>query len=268
MSEIAIPAGTAPAIPVRDTNSLTDYRTMAGRCIRLSRRQLDAILMSLTLPIMLMLMFVYLFGGAINTGGKYVTYVVPGVILLCAGFGSATTAVSVSQDMTGGIVDRFRSMDVSGAAVLGGHVAASLARNTVSTVMVFGVAFGIGFRPHAGLLDWLGAAGVVLLFILAISWLAATIGLLAKSPEAANGFTFFLMFLPYASSAFVPVDTMPSVIRGFARHQPITPITESIRGLLLGTPVGGNPWQAVAWCCGILVVSMAASRLLFARRTT
>jgi ABC-2 type transport system permease protein len=200
MSEFAIAAGAAPD---RETNFLTDYRTMAGRCIRLSRRQLDAILMSLTLPIMLMLMFVYLFGGAIDTGGKYVTYVVPGVILLCAGFGSATTAVSVSQDMTGGIVDRFRSMDVSGAAVLGGHVAASLARNTVSTVMVFGVAFGIGFRPHAGLLDWLGAAGVVLLFILAISWLAATIGLLAKSAEAANGFTFFLMFLPYASSAFV-----------------------------------------------------------------
>ena len=265
MSEFAIAAGAAPD---RETNFLTDYRTMAGRCIRLSRRQLDAILMSLTLPIMLMLMFVYLFGGAIDTGGKYVTYVVPGVILLCAGFGSATTAVSVSQDMTGGIVDRFRSMDVSGAAVLGGHVAASLARNTVSTVMVFGVAFGIGFRPHAGLLDWLGAAGVVLLFILAISWLAATIGLLAKSAEAANGFTFFLMFLPYASSAFVPVDTMPSVIRGFARHQPITPVTESIRGLLLRTPVGSNPGQAVAWCCGILVVSMAASRLLFARRTT
>jgi ABC-2 type transport system permease protein len=245
-----------------------DHGTMAGRCIRLSRRQLDAILMSLTLPIMLMLMFVYLFGGAIDTGGKYVTYVVPGVILLCAGFGAATTAVSVSQDMTGGIVDRFRSMDISGAAVLGGQVAASLARNTASTIMVLGVAFGIGFRPHAGPLDWLAAAGVVLLFILAISWLAAAIGLLAKTPEAANGFTFILMFLPYASSAFVPVDTMPAAIRGFARHQPITPVTESIRGLLLGTPVGSNPGQALAWCGGILLVSIAASRLLFARRTT
>jgi ABC-2 type transport system permease protein len=241
--------------------------TMAARCTRLSARNIDALITSLMLPVMLMLVFVYLFGGAIETGGEYVTYVVPGVILLCAGFGSATTAVTVSQDLTGGIIDRFRSMDVGGPSILAGHVAASALRNAASTVLVFGVAFLIGFRPHAGALDWLAAVGVLIAFVLAISWFAAAIGLIAKSPEAANGFTFVIMFLPYASSAFVPVDTMPSWIQGFAQHQPITPVIETLRGLLLGTPVGSSPWTALAWCGGILAVSIAASGVLFRRRT-
>lgn len=241
--------------------------TMAARCIRLSMRNLDALLTSLMLPVLLMLVFVYLFGGAIETGTTYVTYVVPGVILLCAGFGSATTAVTVSQDMTGGIVDRLRSMDVSGASVLAGHVAASVARNAASAVLVFGVALLIGFRPHAGALDWLAACAILLAFVLAVSWLAAAIGLLARSPEAAGGFTFVVMFLPYASSAFVPVDTMPSWIQGFAQHQPVTPVIESLRGLLLGAPVGSHPWTALVWCGAILAVSVAVSGLLFRRRT-
>jgi ABC-2 type transport system permease protein len=239
--------------------------TMAGRCIRLSLRQIDAVITSLLLPVLLMLMFVYLFGGAINTGGEYVTYVVPGVILLCAGFGSATTAVTVSQDMTGGIVDRFRSMDVGGPAVLAGHVAASVVRNAASTVLVLAVGLAIGFRPSAGALEWLGVAGVLLAFVLAISSLAAALGLLVGSPEAANGVTFIVMFLPYASSAFVPVDTMPSWLQGFAAHQPITPVVETVRGLLLGGPT--EAWTALGWCAGILVVSVAASGALFRRRT-
>lgn len=245
----------------------TDSFTIIGRSLRLSRRNIDALMTSLMLPIMLMLLFVYLFGGAIHTGTAYVTYVVPGVLLLCAGFGSSLTAVSVSNDMTGGIIDRFRSMDVGGAAVLAGHVAASAVRNAASTLLVFGVAFLIGFRPHAGPLDWLAAAAVLLAFILAISWLSAAVGLLAKSPEAAGGFTFFVMFLPYPSSAFVPIDTMPSWIHGFANHQPATPVIETIRGLLLGTPVGTSPWQALAWCGGILAVSIVLSSVLFQRRT-
>jgi ABC-2 type transport system permease protein len=247
---------------------MSDALTMSGRSIRLSMRHLDALITSLFLPVMLMLMFVELFGGAIDTGGgKYVTYVVPGVILLCAGFGSATTAVSVSQDMTGGIVDRLRSMDVGGPAVLSGHVAASVVRNVASTVLVFGVALLLGFRPHAGPLDWLAIVGVLLAFVVAVSWMAAAIGLVAGSPEAANGFTFFVMFLPYASSAFVPVDTMPSWLQGFAAHQPVTPVIETLRALLLGTPVGSAPWTALAWCAGILAVSVAASAALFQRRT-
>ena len=236
--------------------------TMAGRCTRLSARNVDALVTSLMLPILLMLLFVYLFGGAIDTGIAYVNYVVPGVIVLCAGFGSATTAVTVSQDMQGGIVDRLRSMDVGGAAVLAGHAAASVARNAVSATLVLGVALLIGFRPQAAPLQWLAAIGILLTFVLAVSWLSAAIGLLAKSPEAASGFTFLITFLPYASSAFVPVDTMPSWIQGFAQHQPITPVIEALRGLLLGTPVGSSAWTA-----GILTVAVAASGALFARRT-
>jgi ABC-2 type transport system permease protein len=246
---------------------MSDALTLGGRCIRLSARNLDALLTSLMLPVMLMLVFVYLFGGAIRTGTDYVTYVVPGVILLCSGFGSATTAVTVTHDMTGGIVDRLRSMDVGGAAVLAGHVAASVVRNAASTVLVVGVALAIGFRPSAGLLGWLAVAGVLLAFVVAISWLAAAVGLVARSPEAANSFTFFVMFVTYASSAFVPVDTMPSWLQGFAQHQPVTPLIETMRGLLLGTPVGSSAWTALAWCGGLLAVSIAVSGALFQRRT-
>jgi ABC-2 type transport system permease protein len=251
----------------RPAAAMANWQTMAARCLRLTRRNLDLLLTSLLLPIMLMLLFVYLFGGAINTGTRYVTYVVPGVLLLCAGFGAATTAVSVSQDMTGGIIDRFRSMDVGGAAVLAGHVAASVARNTASTVLVLSVAFLIGFRPSAGPQDWLAAAGILLGFILAVSWLSAAVGLLTKSPEAAGGFTFLVMFLPYPSSAFVPIDTMPTWIHGFASNQPATAVIETLRGLLLGTPVGTSPWLALAWCGGILVASVTLSGVLFRRRT-
>jgi ABC-2 type transport system permease protein len=247
---------------------MADVITMAGRCTRLSRRNLEALLTSLLLPVLLMLLFVYLFGGAIRTGTSYVTYVVPGVILLCAGFGSASTAVSVSQDMTGGIVDRLRSLDVPGAAVLAGHVVATVLRNIVSTALVLAVALAIGFRPSAGVVAWLEAAGLLLAFVLAISSLAAAIGLFARSPEAASGFTFVVMFLPYASSAFVPIHTMPSWIQGFARHQPITPVVESVRGLLLGAPVGSNAWIALAWCAALLAASAAASGALFQRRTS
>lgn len=246
---------------------MSDALTMTARCFRLTRRQLDSLLTALLLPVLLMLLFVCLFGGAIHTGTRYVTYVLPGVLLLCAGYGAAITAVSVSQDMTGGIIDRFRSMDVRGPAILAGHVAASIARNIASTVLVFGVACLIGFRPHAGLPGWLAAVGLLLAFILALSWLAAAYGLAVKTPEAANGFMFVVAFVPYASSAFVPIATMPGWLQGFARNQPVTPVTQSLRGLLLGTPVGSAPWVALAWCGGILAVAFAASGVLFSRRT-
>jgi ABC-2 type transport system permease protein len=245
---------------------MRDSLTMTARSLRLSTRQIDALITALALPVLLMLIFVELFGGAIDTGTTYVTYVVPGLMLLCAGYSSGLTAVSVSQDMTGGIMDRLRSMDIRATAVLGGHVAASVARNVVSALLVLAVALLLGFHPHAGVLDWLAAAGVVLAFVAAISWLSAALGLLAASPEAANGFAMLIMFLPYASSAFVPVHTMPSWLRGFADHQPITPITETLRGLLLGTPVGSHAWVALAWCGGIMAVSIALAGVLFGRR--
>jgi ABC-2 type transport system permease protein len=248
---------------------MPDALIMTARCFRLTTRQLDALLTSLLLPVLLMLLFVCLFSGAIHAGtSRYVTYVVPGVLLLCAGYGAAVTAVSVSQDMASGIIDRFRSLDVSGAAILGGHIAASIARNAASTFLVFGVACLIGFRPHAGPAGFLAVAGLLLMYVLAVSWLAAAFGLAVKTPEAANGFMFGVAFLPYASSAFVPVATMPAWIRGFARNQPVTPATEAIRGLLLGTPVGARPWIALAWCGGILAAGVVVSGVLFGRRTT
>jgi ABC-2 type transport system permease protein len=247
---------------------MSDALIMTARCLRLTTRQLDALLTSLLLPVLLMLLFVCLFGGAIHTGARYVTYVVPGVLLLCAGYGAAVTAVSVSQDMASGVIDRFRSLDVSGTAILSGHIAASIARNAGSTFLVFGVACLIGFRPHAGPASFLAAAGLLLMYVLALSWLAAAFGLAVKAPEAANGFMFGVAFLPYASSGFVPIATMPAWIRGFARNQPVTPATEAIRGLLLGAPVGSRPWIALAWCGGILAAGVVLSGVLFRRRTT
>jgi ABC-2 type transport system permease protein len=260
---IAVPAVRA----ARPSPALAGIPVLAARCVRLSRRNVDALITALVLPILMMLMFVYLFGGAISTGTRYVQYVVPGVVLLCAAFGAANTAVTVCQDMTGGIVDRFRSLDVPGRALLAGHVIASIVRNAVSTLLVFGVALLIGFRPDASPLAWAAAAGVLLLFVLAISCLAAAAGLLATSAEAASGFVFAVMFLPYPSSTFVPISTMPAWLQGFARNQPVTPVVTTLRGLLLGTPVGASPWHAVAWCGGILVAAAAISGVLFRRRT-
>jgi ABC-2 type transport system permease protein len=251
---------------LRPTSLAGDSLVMLARSIRLSIRNLDALFTALFLPIMLMLLFVYLFGGAIETGTQYVTYVVPGVIILCAGFGSSLTAVAVTQDMNGGIMDRFRSMDIKGAAVLSGHVVASIARNLLSTVLVLVVAFLIGFRPEASALDFLAAIGVLLLFVLAFSWVSAAVGVVTRSAEAANGFGFFVMFMPYPSSAFVPIDTMPSWIHGFAEHQPFTPVIESVRALLLDQPVGNSIWLALAWCGGILIVAVAGATFAFRRR--
>jgi ABC-2 type transport system permease protein len=254
-------------LALRPASFTRDALVMVARCVRLSRRTVDALIMSLVLPVMLMLLFVYLFGGAIETGGEYVQYVVPGVILLSAGFGAAQTAVSVAQDLKGGIIDRFRTMDIGGAAVLAGHVAASVARNVISTVVVFGVALLIGFRPSATFTQWVAAAGVLLAFMFAISWLSAAMGLLARNPEAAAGFTFFVAFLPYPSSAFVPVQTMPTWLHGFANHQPVTPVIETVRGHLLNLPVGTHVWAALAWCAGIMAASVVLSAVLFRRRT-
>jgi ABC-2 type transport system permease protein len=266
MSDLASHAALRAAM--RQRSAISDAFILTDRCLRLTRRNLDALLTSLILPIILMLLFVYLFGGAIQTGTTYVSYVVPGIVLLCLGFGASLTAVSVSQDMNGGIIDRFRSMDVGGASLLAGHVAASVARNVASTLLVFGVAYLIGFRANASLLDWLAGTGILFLFVLAFSWLSAAIGLLTRSPEAASGFTWLVTFLPYPSSAFVPIDTMPTWLQWFARNQPVTPVIETLRGLLVHTPVTTSPWMALAWCGAILIVAIVLSGVLFQRRTT
>ncbi|MFD3531835.1 ABC transporter permease [Streptomyces sp. NPDC058664] len=246
---------------------MTAASTLAGRGIRLSRRNLDAVITSLMMPIMLMLVFVYFFGGAIDTGTRYVTYVVPGVLVLCAGFGAAGTAVSVSEDMRLGVVDRFRTLDIGGTPFLAGHVAAAVTRNALSTALVLGVAFLIGFRPAATAGGWLAAIGLLLAYITVVSWLSAAVGLVTRTAEAAGAVAFFVMFLPYPSSAFVPIDTMPSWLHGFAEHQPVTPLIESMRGLLLDQPVGNSPWIALGWCAALFAVAVAATGFLFRLRT-
>ncbi|MBB6672481.1 ABC transporter permease [Cohnella nanjingensis] len=237
-----------------------------GRSLRHSLRNTEALIMAIVLPIMLMLLFTYVFGGAIDPSGDYVDYVVPGIILLCAGFGSSSTAVDVAGDMTNGIIERFRTMPIRSMNVILGHVTASLCRNLLATGVVIGMALLVGFRPSAGFLAWLGALGVIALFILAFTWLYAAIGLVAGSPSAASAYGFALLFLPYLSSAFVPTSTMPSWLRGVAEHQPITPVIETIRGLLTGTPIQDQAWWAIGWCLLILIASYVWGSWTFNRK--
>lgn len=224
-----------------------------GRSLRHSLRDGEGLLMAVALPVLMLLMFTFVFGGAIQAEG-YVDFVVPGVILVCAGFGAASVAVSVNRDITRGAMRRFRTMPIPSATVLTGHVVASMIRNLVATGLVVAVAVGIGFRPTTGPLAWLGALLLVTGWIVAITALFAFIGLVSSSPEAANGYGFILLFLPYLSSAFVPIETMPALLQPIARHQPINSLVESIRGLLVGgdVPLGA----AVAWCVGITVVAL------------
>jgi ABC-2 type transport system permease protein len=255
------------------TYAMTDTSVLIGRCVRRSLRDPEAFFTSLMLPVALMLMFVYIFGGAMRTGEAYADYVVPGLIVLCAGFGAGTTAVAVATDMSSGIVDRFRSMPIRASSLLTGHIAASLARNLLATALVIGVGLGVGWRPSASPARWLAAAAMIVLFILSISWLAAAFGLVVRSVEAANSASFVIMFLPYASSAFVPVGTMPAPLRAFAANQPFTPIIETMRGLWMGrtstgAPVGHEALLAVAYCAAILVVSAAGASWLFRHRTS
>jgi ABC-2 type transport system permease protein len=265
MSDLALPVPRAAA--GRSAAGLASTATMITRCLRLGLRNTDGLMTALFLPVMLMLVFVDLFGGALHTGTTYVNYVVPGVLLVCAGFGIGSTAVTVANDMTGSIIDRLRSMNISATALITGHVVASTLRNLISTALVFGVAFAIGFRPSAGPGAWLAAVGLLTLFIVALSWLAAAIGLLARSPEGAGGVTFLIAFLPYPSSAFVPVSTMPGWLQGFAAHQPVSEIIDALRGLLLHGSAGAAAGWAVAWSLGIIAVSVAGASAAFRLRT-
>jgi len=250
----------------RKLSQLATGGVFIGRSLLHSIRNVDAMLMAILLPIMLMLLFTYVFGGAIDPGGNYVNYVVPGIILLCAGFGSSSIAVDVSTDMTNGIIDRFRTMPIRSIHVITGHVVASLVRNLIATAIVIIIALLVGFRSGAGLAAWIGAVGMITLFILTFTWLFAAIGLVAKTPAVASGYGFVVLFLPYLSSAFVPTDTMPVWLQGVANHQPITPVIETIRALLTGAPVQNHIWWAIGWCALILGVSFVWSAWSFRRK--
>ena len=214
-----------------------------------------------------MLLFVYVFGGAIDTGGvAYVDYLLPGIMLITIASGVAYTSYRLYMDLSNGIVERFRSLPIARSGVLWAHVLTSLVANLLSLALVVGVALLMGFRTGASVLGWLAVAGILVLFTLALTWVAVVAGLAASSAEGAGAFSYPLIFLPFVSSAFVPTETMPGPVRWFAENQPVTSIVDSIRAILAGTPVGTDLWVALAWCLGILVVAVVAAGLVYRRR--
>ncbi|APU14321.1 MULTISPECIES: ABC transporter permease [Actinoalloteichus] len=248
--------------------AVSDVLTMIGRKLRHVLRTPDELIVSLILPITMMLLFVFVFGGALDRSGGYVDYAVPGVLILSAGFSASQTGIGLTSDLVTGVVDRFRSLPIVVSSVLTGHVVANLLRNLVSTTLVILVALLIGFRPAANVLEWAAAFGVVALYILMISWLSMIFGLLAKTVEGAGQFSFVILFLPYLSSAFVPTETMPDALRVVADNQPATPVIETVRALLTGSPVGNSAAWALGWCVGLGALAFVISSVLFVRRTS
>lgn len=218
-------------------------------------------------PIMFMLLFRYVFGGAIDTGGTtYVNFLVAGILVQTAAFGALTTAIGVTTDLQRGIVDRIKSLPIISSALLIGHVTADLLRNILSSVVMIGVGLLVGFRPDASVSEWFMIAGIILLFTFAFSWLSAILGLLAKSIEAVQWLGFVLIFpLTFASAAFAPTSTMPTVLRVFAENQPVTHVIEAIRALMIGTPIGNHITMSIIWCLGIIIISIPTATILYRR---
>ncbi|GGM34053.1 ABC transporter permease [Promicromonospora citrea] len=248
---------------------LGDTAALTGRSLTHVLRSPDTIVTTAVTPLALMLLFVYVFGGAIRTGTEsYVTYLLPGILLITVASGVAYTAYRLFLDLQGGILERFRSMPIARSSVLWAHVLTSLVANLVSVAVVVLVALLLGFRSGAGVLAWLAVAGVVALFTLALTWLAVVAGLSARTVDGASAFSYPLIFLPFISSAFVPTETMPGPVRWFAEHQPVTSIVDAIRDLLAEQPVGTDVWVALAWCVGILLVAWAAAMSAYRRRVS
>ena len=235
----------------------SDVSALLGRSLRHIGRSPDTIITTAITPIAMMLLFVYVLGGAIQTGnhGKYVDYLLPGILLITIASGISYTAYRIFLDMKDGIFERFQSMPIARSSVLWAHVLTSVVANLISVVVVIVVALIMGFRSGAGVLDWLAVAGILLLFTLALTWLAVIPGLTASSVEGASAFSYPLIFLPFISSAFVPTDSMPGPVRAFAENQPVTSVVDSIRGLLGDQPLGNDLWTALAWCLGLVVVA-------------
>lgn len=249
--------------------ALSDTWVLIKRSLEHIFKNIDQLLGLTIQPLMFLLLFRYVFGGAIETGGvAYVNFLVAGILVQMAAFGATTTSFSVATDLKKGIIDRFKSLPMASSAVLTGHVVADLVRNTLSSLIMIVAAFFVGFRPVASFLDWLIIFGIILLFTLAISWLSAILGLLAKSIESVQWMTFFIIFpLTFASAAFVPTDTMPYALRIFAENQPVTHVIEAIRALMIGTPVGNHVWISIVWCLGITVFAVPLAGYLFRHRT-
>jgi ABC-2 type transport system permease protein len=242
--------------------TMSDSATMLRRNLRHMQRYLSMTLFVVGIPVVLLLLFVYVFGGTLGTGlggvsggrAAYANYVVPGILLITVAGAAQGTAIAVAMDMTAGIIARFRTMAISRAAVLTGHVLASLIQTMLSIAVVIGVALLIGFRPTAGPAEWIAAIGVLTMIAFALIWLCVALGLVAKSVETASNTPMFLMLLVFFSSGFVPANSLPAGLRQFAEYQPVTLVTETLRGLLLGTAIGNSAYGAIAWCIGISLV--------------
>jgi ABC-2 type transport system permease protein len=246
-----------------NTHFFGDTVTLTGRSLRHITRSLDTIITTTIMPIAFMLLFVYVFGGAIKSGSdSYVTYLLPGILLITIATGVSYTAFRLFLDMKSGIFERFQSMPIARSSVLWAHVLTSLVANLVSIAVVVLVALLMGFRSSAGPLAWLAVAGILIVFTLALTWLAVIPGLTAKSPDGASAFSYPLIFLPFISSAFVPTETMPGPVRAFAENQPVTSIVNAIRDLFAQQPLASNIWIALGWCVAILAVAY-----VFAMRT-
>jgi len=245
-----------------------DTAVLLGRSLRHITRSPDTIITTAIMPIAFMLLFVYVLGGAINHGtGRYVTYLLPGILLITIASGISYTAFRLFTDMQGGIFQRFQSMPIARSSVLWSHVLTSLVANLVSLAVVVAVALLMGFRSGAGPLAWLAVIAILVLFTLALTWIAVIPGLTAKTIDGASAFAYPLIFLPLISSAFVPTGTMPGPVRAFADNQPVTSIVNTVRDLLAKQPVSSDIWTALAWCAGILVVAYALAMATYHRKT-
>lgn len=253
-------------------SALNDALLMIKRSSTHIIRNTDQLLGTFFQPIMFLVLFTAVFnvvGTALPPGVTFINFLMAGIIVQTVAFGSTTTAIAVCHDLQKGIIDRFRSLPMNSAAVLTGHVVSDVFRNSISTAVMLLAGLFFGFRPSASLLEWLAIIGIIVLFTLAFSWLAAIMGVLAKSVEGVQWMSFVIVFpLTFASSAFVPADSMASWLRPFAENQPLTHIIEAIRGLMIGTPVGDHAWIAVAWCLGIMLVAIPVASILFRRKTT
>jgi len=253
--------------------TVSDSATMLRRNLRHMRRYPSLTLLLIGMPIIFLLLFVYVFGGTLGaglgsvSGGRvaYVNYVAPGILLMTVAAASQGTAILVAKDMTEGIIARFRTMAISRASILTGHVLGSMIQTMLGIAVVIAVALLTGFRPTAGPLAWIGAIGLLTLFTLALTWLTVALGLVAKSVETASNTPMFLTLLPFLGSGFVPTGSMPTGLRWFAEYQPFTPVNETLRGLLLGTPIGNSAVLAVAWCVGITLVCYIWALKLYSR---
>jgi ABC-2 type transport system permease protein len=249
------------------TQFLGGTAALTGRSLRHITRSPDTIITTTIMPIAFLLLFVYVFGGAINTGSdSYVNYLLPGILLITIASGISYTAFRLFLDMKSGIFERFQSMPIARSSVLWAHVLTSLVANLISVVVVVLVALLMGFHSGAGVLDWLAVAGILMLFTLTLTWIAVIPGLTAKSPDGASAFSYPLIFLPFISSAFVPTDSMPGAVRAFAENQPVTTIVNTIRDLLTQQPVGTDIWIALAWLVGILIVAYTFAMATYRRK--